>query len=283
MRKIGIICKKGKEEPLRLLRALLPWLSDRGITAYVEAEAAKSLDIKGYERSELSSLVEMIIVLGGDGTMLSVARLVAQEDIPIFGVNLGGLGFITEVSKSEVFEALEKVLADEYFKEDRMMLFTRVISEGRPPSQFTALNDVVINKGALARIFDIEIFIEHKYVTTYKADGLIISTPTGSTAYSLSAGGPILYPTLNCIVITPICSHTLTNRPIVIEDSMLVEARVMPGNKAVCLTIDGQLGYTLRENDVVEVKRSGHVTRLLLPRQRDYFQILREKLKWGER
>ncbi|MBF0590682.1 MAG: NAD(+)/NADH kinase [Nitrospirae bacterium] len=283
MTRIGIICKKGKAEPIELLKGLLPWLSERGLTVFVESEAAQNLGIQGYDRRQLPALVEMIIVLGGDGTMLSVARLVAERDIPIFGINLGGLGFITEVSRDEALDALDKVIAQDYVIEDRMMLHTRVIRQGQPTAEFTVLNDVVINKGALARIFDIEIFIERRYVTTFKADGLIISTPTGSTGYSLSAGGPILYPTLHCMVITPICSHTLTNRPIVIEDAMLIEARVTPGSKDISLTLDGQLGEALCEGDVVEVRRSEHVTRLLLPAQRDYFQILREKLKWGER
>ncbi|KJU86345.1 inorganic polyphosphate/ATP-NAD kinase [Candidatus Magnetobacterium bavaricum] len=250
---------------------------------FAEADAAQPLGIKGYERCALPDLVDMIIVLGGDGTMLSVARLVAERDVPIFGINLGGLGFITEVSKGEALDALEKVIAQDYVIEERIMLHTRIIRDGHPLHEFTVLNDVVINKGALARIFDIEIFIERKYVTTFKADGLIIATPTGSTAYSLSAGGPILYPTLHCIVITPICSHTLTNRPIVIEDGMLIEARVNPGSKDISLTLDGQIGRALCDNDVIEIRKSDHVTRLLLPTQRDYFQVLREKLKWGER
>ncbi|MBF0337578.1 MAG: NAD(+)/NADH kinase [Nitrospirae bacterium] len=283
MKRIGIICKKGKAEPIALLKELLPWLSERGLTVFADSDAAQVLGIRGYERCALPDLVDMIIVLGGDGTMLSVARLIAQRDIPIFGINLGGLGFITEVSKGEALDALEKVIADDYVIEDRIMLHTRIIRQGQSHEEFTVLNDVVINKGALARIFDIEIFIERKYVTTFKADGLIISTPTGSTAYSLSAGGPILYPTLHCIVITPICSHTLTNRPIVIGDGMLIEARVNPGSKDISLTLDGQIGRALCDNDVIEIRKSDHVARLLLPAQRDYFQVLREKLKWGER
>ncbi|MBF0521289.1 MAG: NAD(+)/NADH kinase, partial [Nitrospirae bacterium] len=167
--------------------------------------------------------------------------------------------------------------------EDRIMLNASVIRDGKTLATYTVLNDVVVTKGALARIFDLEMFIDGAYVTTFRADGLIVSSPTGSTAYSLSAGGPILYPTLHCFVVTPICSHTLTNRPIVVNDDMSIEIVVGSGSEDVYLTLDGQLGQHLKEKDVVSVKRSAHMTRLLIPCERDYFQILREKLKWGER
>ena len=239
--------------------------------------------MKGYSRSEMPSLVDMIIVLGGDGTMLNVARLVCERGVPILGVNLGGLGFITEVQKEEVCNAMDKTLSGEYAVEERLMLTAHIHRHGEKIAEYTVLNDVVINKGALARIIDLETYINKAYVTLFKADGLIVSTPTGSTAYSLSAGGPVLYPTLDCIILTPICPHTLTNRPTVLPDDVLIEIILKSVSEDVFLTLDGQVGFSLRKDDVVEIKRSPFKTRLIIPFERDYFQILRTKLKWGER
>jgi NAD+ kinase len=228
-------------------------------------------------------LADMMMVLGGDGTMLSAARLVVGKGVPILGINLGGLGFITEVNRNEIYDALEKVLLDKCMVEERIMLSAFVHRAGKKVAEFIVLNDAVINKGAPARIIDIETYVNHSYVSTFKADGLIISSPTGSTAYSLSAGGPILYPTLNCIVLTPICPHTLTNRPIVLPDSFTLELVVRSGMDDVFLTLDGQSGFPLKKDDTVEVKKSEFFTRLLIPCHRDYFNVLRTKLKWGER
>ncbi|MEK7742046.1 MAG: NAD(+)/NADH kinase, partial [Nitrospirota bacterium] len=213
MKKIGIVSKAGRTEPAEILKDFLPWLNNKGLEVFLDSETASLLKMKGYSRSEMPSLVDMIIVLGGDGTMLNVARLVCERGVPILGVNLGGLGFITEVQKEEVCNAMDKTLSGEYSIEDRMMLTAHIHRHGEKIAEYTVLNDVVINKGALARIIDLETYINKAYVTIFKADGLIVSTPTGSTAYSLSAGGPVLYPTLDCIILTPICPHTLTNRP----------------------------------------------------------------------
>jgi NAD+ kinase len=283
MKKIGIVSKAGRTEPAEILKDFLPWLNNKGLEVFLDSETASLLKMKGYSRSKMPSLVDMIIVLGGDGTMLNVARLVCERGVPILGVNLGGLGFITEVQKEEVCNAMDKTLSGEYSIEDRLMLTAHIHRHGEKITEYTVLNDVVINKGALARIIDLETYINKAYVTIFKADGLIVSTPTGSTAYSLSAGGPVLYPTLDCIVLTPICPHTLTNRPTVLPDDVLIEIILKSVSEDVFLTLDGQVGFSLRKDDVVEIKRSPFKTRLIIPFERDYFQILRTKLKWGER
>jgi NAD+ kinase len=283
MKKIGIICKTGITEPSEILKGLLPWLRQKNCEAYVDMETASILNIEGFLRSEIPSLVDIMVVLGGDGTMLSVCRLVGDKGVPILGVNIGGLGFLTEVHKDELYEFFESVLAGECPIEERIMLTTCVHRHDECIAEYIVMNDVVVNKGALARIIDLETYINHVYVTTFKADGLIVSTPTGSTAYALSAGGPILYPTLSSIVLAPICPHTLTNRPIVLPDEVVIEIILRSQTEDVFLTLDGQVGFSLRMNDIVEVRKSPFKTKLLTPCKKDYFQILRTKLKWGER
>ncbi|MCG6552328.1 MAG: NAD(+)/NADH kinase [Candidatus Magnetominusculus sp. LBB02] len=288
MRKIGIITRPGKGEAIETLKELIPWLNGHDCEVYIDADTAVRLAIvRPYLREcrlgDIPHHVGLIIALGGDGTMLAASRLAAPKSIPLFGINLGGLGFITEVNKSEIYEVIEKVVSGECDIEERIMLDATVIRSGQRAAGFTVLNDIVLNKGALARIFDTEVSIDGRYVTTYKADGLIFATPTGSTAYSLSAGGPILHPAMRCIALTPICSHTLTNRPIVVPDTALIEAVVKTGSEDICLTMDGQMGFHLKEDDTIEIRKSAYKTSLVIPYERDYFQILREKLKWGQR
>jgi NAD+ kinase len=283
MKRIGIICKAERPEPAEILKKFLPWLRSKGHEAFLDIETAEALNVEGYSRDHIPLLVDIIIVLGGDGTMLNVARLVGEKGIPILGVNLGGLGFITEVNRDEIFEAVEKVLSGNCSVEDRIMLAAFVYRHGEKIADFIVLNDVVINKGALARIIDMDTYVNKSYVATFKADGLIVSTPTGSTAYSLSAGGPILYPTLNSIVITPICPHTLTNRPIVLPDDCIIEIIMRSESEDAFLTLDGQVGFSLKKNDMIDVRKCDWTTKLLIPCERDYFHVLRTKLKWGER
>ena len=283
MKRIGIICKTGRPEPIEILGELLPWLRDRGAEVFVDIETARSLNIKGYPRPEIPHLSDAVVVFGGDGTMLSVARIACEKEIPILGVNLGGLGFITEVQRTEIFEALEEVLSGKSAFEDRLMLTACVHRHGEKIAEYTALNDVVINKGALARIIELETIIDRMYVTSFRADGLIVSTPTGSTAYNLSAGGPILDPTMDCVILTPICPHTLTNRPIVLPADVLIEIVLKSPAEDVFLTLDGQVGFSLRQSDIVVVEKSPFKTRLLIPHERNFFQVLRTKLKWGQR
>ncbi|MEW6068600.1 MAG: NAD(+)/NADH kinase [Nitrospirota bacterium] len=283
MKKIGIICKTKSPEPVEILKGLLPWLREKGYEIYLEPETASALNIEGSPRSQIPLLSDIIIVLGGDGTMLSACRLVGDKGIPILGVNVGGLGFLTSIQKDEIYEVLEKVLNGECPIEERIMLSAYVHRHNECIAEYNVVNDVVINKGALARIIDLETYINHSYVTTFKSDGIIVSTPTGSTAYALSAGGPILYPTLNSIALAPICPHTLTNRPIVLPDNVLIEIILRSQTEDVFLTLDGQVGFSLRQNDIVEIRKSPFKTKLVVPCEKDYFQILRTKLKWGER
>lgn len=283
MTKIGIIAKAGRPEPIEIVREFLAWLKGKDVKVFVEKNIANSLNINGFNRSEIPDLVDVVIVFGGDGTMLSVARLVCSREVPIIGVNVGGLGFITEVQKSEMYEVMEQIFAGKWEIENRLMLNAQVHRQGGKVAEYTLLNDVVINKGALARIIDLETSINGAYVTNFMADGLIVSTPTGSTAYCLSAGGPILYPSLESIVLIPICPHTLTNRPIVLPDNVLIEITLKSHAEGVYLTLDGQEGFPLNQGDTVVIEKSLCKTRLVIPLERDFFQILRTKLKWGER
>jgi len=281
MKRIGIIAKK-VPEAINAVRDILPLLDKKNFKVFIEDNVASILKMKGYPRQEIPSKVEIIIVFGGDGTLLSVARLVGKRKIPLLGVNLGGLGFITEIARNEVCqETIDKILNEKYHFEERIMLWAEVHEERKVISQHIALNDVVINKSALSRMIELEIYINNQYVTAFRADGLIISTPTGSTAHSLSAGGPILYPTLETFVITPICPHTLTNRPIVISDKFKIEVKIKNGDD-IYLTMDGQEGVPLKVQDKVEIRKADFKTRFLLLHKRNYFEILRTKLKWGE-
>lgn len=283
MKRIGIIGKSGRPEPAEIAKEIIPWLKQKSAEIFVDIETSQTIGIKGYLRSEIPKLADLVLVLGGDGTMLSVARLVCEKGIPILGINLGGLGFITEVQRTEIYDALERVFSGQYTLEERMMLNAYVVRHGERIAGYTTLNDVVINKGALARIIDLETFVDKRYVSTFRSDGLIVSTPTGSTAYCLSAGGPILFPTINSIVLIPICPHTLTNRPIVLPDTVIVEVTLKSLVEDVFLTLDGQVGFSLRQNDTVIIEKSPHKTRLLIPFERDFFEVLRTKLRWGER
>lgn len=283
MKNIGIITKKSRTEPVEILRALLPMFAERGVSIFPDRHAASCLGIDGYDKDEIPDLSDLIIVLGGDGTMLGAARRAGRKGVPILGVNLGSLGFITEVNKAEITDMIDRIIRGDYRVEERIMLNVSVIRNGADVSENIVLNDAVVNKGALARIIDIETYVDGFYVTTYKSDGLIVSTPTGSTAYSLSAGGPILYPTLGCITLTPICPHTLTNRPIVLPDSVKVSLKLNADDEDVFLTLDGQTGFPLKKDDTINISKSPMVTRLITPAGRDYFMLLRTKLKWGER
>ncbi len=290
MKRIGIIAKQNKPEAIPIARNLVEWLRPKKIEVYMEEGMVKQFrpplagpHLNPIRREDIPRRVEMIIVLGGDGTLLSVARLVGDHDVPILGVNLGGLGFLTEITLEELYRVLAKVVQGDFVTDERVVLNASVIRRGERMADFIVLNDAVINKGALARIIDLETTINGEYLTTFKSDGLILSTPTGSTAYNLSAGGPIVYPSLHCIIITPICPHTLTNRPIMIPDDVEIRATLKTKQQEVILTLDGQQGFTLEFEDVVEVKKAeGHIFLIKSP-YRHYFEVLREKLKWGER
>ena len=281
MRKIGIIAKKGEPEAVKAVVEFLECLKGRGFKFNIESELASLIDIKGCPMKDIPARSDVIIVFGGDGTLLGVARLVGSRGVPILGVNMGGLGFITELRRDEVCENIDVLFSDACCFEERIMLLADVYRGRKKIAQQSALNDIVLNKAALARMFELELNIDGQYVSTFRADGLIISTPTGSTAHSLSAGGPVLYPTLETFLITPICPHTLTSRPIVLPDTFQADIRIKSGED-VYLTLDGQVGVPLKSDDRVKVRKADFKTKFLTLHDRDYFKVLRTKLKWGE-
>jgi NAD+ kinase len=282
MKKIGIIAKNIPDAQ-KAAKKLAAWLASRGKKVFIDNETASAIRLPGYNPESIPGLVEMIIVLGGDGTLLSAARHVADAhaDVPIFGVNLGSLGFMAEVSLPELYDNLEKAIAGKLATEYRMMLTASVLRDGTRLAQYRVLNDAVINKGALARMMQLKVSVNGASLTTFRADGLIVSTPTGSTAYSLSAGGPIIYPTIHCFVLTPICPHTLSNRPIALPDNAVVTVCLTSPSEDVSLTLDGQIGFPLVPNDIVEIKKSRFRMKLIKHPSKSYFEILRTKLKWG--
>lgn len=284
MKKIGIIAKpQNGQAAKKVLEQLLPWLAQQGMDVVMDTDTASIAGLTSpYPKSKVPGLVEMIIVLGGDGTLLSVARLVEGKDVPILGVNLGGLGFLTEVTLEELFTTLGQIFKHEFVTDDRLMLKARIHRQGERVAQSLVLNDVVISKGTLTRMIRLEILVNHRFVTSLRGDGLIVATPTGSTAYSLSAGGPILYPSVEALLLTPISPHTLTNRPIVIPDHVNVEVILKTREEGTTVTFDGQVGFSLRHEDVVEIGTAESKTQLIRSPQRNYYEVLRQKLKWGE-
>jgi len=277
-----VIVIKGVEKARWISRRLREWLKNRGMEVEVFENVAETMDWfpqpKGFSED-----VGLVMVLGGDGTLLSAARQVGKANIPILGVNLGGVGFITEIGLDQVYETLELFLEDKLACEDRLMLEGTVIREKKEIYTCHVLNDVVINKGALARIIDIHTQVNGKFLNVFRADGLIVSTPTGSTAYNLAAGGPILHPAMISIVLTPICPFMLTNRPIILPGESVVELEIGTQAEDVTLTYDGQVGFDLNPHDVVRVQKADSKICLVKSPSKDYFEMLRNKLKWGER
>ncbi len=284
LKKIGVYAKKNHPDVEQITSNICERFKREQIEVLLEDSLAEQIgQVNGYAGEEIPELVDLIIVLGGDGTLISVARLVGEKNVPIVGVNLGRLGFLTEITRDELPEMLERLIANDYQVSDRMMLDASIHRNGKVVGKFTVLNDIVINKGALARIIDMETSIDGRHLTSYKADGLIISTPTGSTGYNLAAGGPIIYPDINSLLITPICPHMLTNRPIMVWSRSVIEIKVSFEDDVVFFTGDGQVGRKLLPGDRVEVRRSESRTRLVSSPSKDYFEILRTKLNWGQR
>ena len=285
MKRVGLVAKPDAVEAQRVVLTLLDWLAARGLTVVLEkktAGLAPAVSVASATKSELPGQVDAVIVLGGDGTLLSMARAVGDLGVPILGINLGGLGFLTATTLDELLPAMEALLAGDMAVEERMMLSARLLRTGQPVGDYVALNDVVITKSAMSRIIDLSVSVDGRHATAYRADGLIISTPTGSTAYNLSTGGPILFPTMDAVVLTPIAPHTLSNRPIVLPGGQRIDV-TLRGDQDVMLTMDGQVGVPLRERDTVEVGKAPARIRLLRFDQKDFFSVLRTKLKWGER
>jgi len=283
IRSVGIVYKH-RFDPARLAAdRLKKWLNRRSISAYLEEMSTRDgSDRSGETTSVIPRDVHFIVVLGGDGTLLGAARQVAKYGIPILGVNLGGLGFLTEIPLKRLYAVLELMMDGRLEIETRVMLETMVMRDNEEISRFRVLNDVVISKGAPARIIDLDVHINQELLTTFRADGLIISTPTGSTAYNLSAGGPIIYPTLASIILTPICPFTLSNRPIILSDSHQVQVTLAKNvDQGVSLTCDGQIGFDLLFGDKVIIRKSKETLRLIKSPDQTYFEILRTKLNWG--
>lgn len=285
MKRVGIVAKSDRPEAREVVPDLVRWLSARGKQVVLEKETAALVPTatSGVPKADLPAQVELLVVLGGDGTLLSVARLVGDLGVPILGVNLGGLGFLTATTLEELFPALDALFAGRMQVEERTMLVAQVVRQGERSAAYAALNDVVLTKSAMSRIIDLAVAVDGQAATDYRADGLIISTPTGSTAYGLSAGGPIVYPTMDAVVLIPICSHTLTNRPIVLPADLRIEVTLLTENQDVMLTLDGQVGHALKARDTVEICRATYRIRLVRFPQKHFFSVLRTKLKWGER
>ena len=282
---IGIIAKPKLSTASAVVNNLMEWCAVRKIRVSLDRETAGIVHQieEGLEKADLIAAADLVVVLGGDGTLLSVARSMDAHEVPILAINFGSLGFITEITLEEVFNSLESVLAGTATSQKRIMIEIDVVREGQRFASYRALNDAVLTKGALARIIDIDVRIDSHFVATYKADGLIISTPTGSTAYALSAGGPVVYPTLGAMLITPIASHTLTFRSLVVPDNVTVEMSLKATQESVFLTVDGQVGLPLKGEDHIYVRKSSSYLELIESNNKSFFDILRNKLKWGER
>ena len=284
---VGVVVKPNHQEALKTACELSEWLEKQNIAlvgeprVHVESTDPAGCGIDPVDDERFSSESDLIVVLGGDGTMISTARLVGDSDALVLGINYGSLGYLTDFRIEEMFPTLEAIFRGEYEIDRRVMLHAEhwrdegMIATGR------VLNDVVINKAALARIIEIEVSLNGLYVNSFRADGLIVSTPTGSTAYNLSAGGPIIFPSMNAVVLTPICPFTLTNRPIVVPDDAIIELMLEKENEGVVLTLDGQIGYTMQTGDRVRIRKSRTTFNLVHPPNRNYFDVLRNKLKWG--
>jgi NAD+ kinase len=288
IRRVGIIVKPHQPEALQTVCGAVEWLAQRGIavsgTADLERERIEhqtGCAVETFAPDQLAANVDLMIVLGGDGTMIATARMLGDADVPVLGVNYGGLGYLAEFRVEELYTALESILAGNYRVDTRVMLEAELLRGAEEVTRSRVLNDVVINKSALARIIEIEAYLNGQFVNSFRADGLIVSTPTGSTAYNLSAGGPVIYPSMNAVVITPICPFTLSNRPIVVPDDAVIELCLKTEREDVSLTLDGQVGFPLQAQDRVRIRKSGATFKLVQPMNRNYFEVLRDKLRWG--
>jgi NAD+ kinase len=283
-RNIGIISRPRRSNLSAVVPPLLSWLEASGIHVVYDQETATSLEepSEGRSREQVAAASDLLLVLGGDGTLLAAARVAAPRGIPILPINMGSLGFLTSFMLEELYPALEDILAGQLTISERVMLHAELQRGDKILDKQTVLNEVVINKGALARMIELELSIDKDFVCRYRADGLIVASPTGSTAYSLSAGGPIVHPSVESFIITPICPHTLSDRPVVVGDSSIIEVKLSAGTESVFLTLDGQKGIPLQATDRVRISRAQQLLKLIQTPNKSYFEILRNKLKWGE-
>jgi len=288
IKRIGVVLKPHQPDALKTMCELTIWLAQRGITLIggpeIERERIEhqtGCAVDQVESGQIAATADLVLVLGGDGTMIATARLMGDAEVPVLGINYGGLGYLAEFRIEELYEALESILAGNYRLDRRVMLAVDLLRGDETITTNRVLNDVVINKSALARIIEIEAYLNQQFVNSFRADGLIVSTPTGSTAYNLSAGGPVIFPSMNAVVITPICPFTLSNRPIVVPDDAAVELRLKTNQEDVTLTLDGQVGFSLKVEDRVMIHKSQTTFNLVQPTNRNYFDVLRDKLRWG--
>ena len=281
---VGILSRPGRTQLSSIIPPLVKWLEDRGVTIALDEDTAAALpdNSRGQPRSRVADTSQLLLVLGGDGTILTAARLAAPRRIPILPIHMGRLGFLTGFNLEELYPALEEALAGRSNVIPRVMLMAELQRSGAVIASQSALNEAVVHKGAFARMIQLELHINSDLVCRYRADGLIVSSPTGSTAYSLSAGGPIVHPAVEAFVITPICPHMLSDRPLVVRDSSAIEVRLIGDTESVYLTLDGQRGIPMQPTDIVRVRRAEEPLRLIHPPKKPYFDILRNKLKWGE-
>jgi NAD+ kinase len=280
---VGIISKPNVPAAAGVVPNLLDWLKARGIAARIDQQTTEYAAAAALPREEVPENCDLVIVLGGDGTLLSAARAIGKREIPLFPVNLGGLGFLTAITIEDLFPELERAFRGEHRIAKRKLLEVELLRNGKTVATYEALNDAVLAKSALARMIDLDTHVDEQFVCAYKADGLIISTPTGSTAYSLSAGGPIIFPSVPAICLTPICPHMLTNRPVLVPETSLIRVVSHGPDESVYLTIDGQVGGPIRDGDTIVCRSSRYSLLLIRPPHQMFFDVLRQKLKWGER
>ncbi len=288
IKRIGIVLKPNQPDALKTMCELTVWLSKRGISLFGGPEVDREriaqqtgCAVEQVEPDQIATNADLILVMGGDGTMIAAARLMGDAEVPVLGINYGGLGYLAEFRIEELYSALESILEGRFRLDRRVMLEVELVRGDESVTRNRVLNDVVINKSALARIIEIEAYLNQQFVNSFRADGLIVSTPTGSTAYNLSAGGPVIFPSMNAVVITPICPFTLSNRPIVVPDGAEIVLHLKTDHEDVALTLDGQVGFPLKVEDRVTIHKSETTFNLVQPANRNYFDVLRDKLRWG--
>ena len=289
IKRIGVVLKAHQPDALKTMCELTIWLAGRGLTLVGgpdterdSIETQTGCAVAEIDSEKMAATVDLVLVLGGDGTMIATSRMVGDTEVPVLGINFGGLGYLAEFRIAEMYDALESILSGNYRLDKRVMLSVELPGmQTEQSGNQRVLNDVVINKSALARIIEIEAYLNGQFVNSFRADGLIVSTPTGSTAYNLSAGGPVIFPSMNAVVITPICPFTLSNRPIVVPDDAVIELCLKTDNEDVALTLDGQVGFPLKVDDRVVIRKSKTTFNLVQPMNRNYFDVLRDKLRWG--
>ena len=288
IKRVGIIVKPHQPDALKTVCSVVEWLAERSIAVVSGPEIDRErieqqtgCSVTALTHEELAASADLMLVLGGDGTMIATARMIGDTEVPVLGVNYGGLGYLAEFRVEELYTALQSILEGNYRLDTRVMLAVQLMRGDEEVTRTRVLNDAVINKSALARIIEIEAYLNQQFVNSFRADGLIVSTPTGSTAYNLSAGGPVIYPSMNAVVITPICPFTLSNRPLVVPDDAVIELCLKTREEEVALTLDGQVGFPLQVEDRVIIRKSRTTFNLVQPMNRNYFEVLRDKLRWG--